>query len=197
MGRAVGGRCGNTEVWAHGEVTGNRRGAGAERDPMAAGRAFGNTGRTMRTSSSRASQRTDSSLSSISRRSSDQVRRSEQPQEADRGDRPGQLAGVDGAVEGADRRQSLPLQRAEAAGGPEAAQEIRETVAHEEIARRAYELWEQDGCPEGCSERHWLEAERQLRGSSFGKAPGEKDARDEARTIKASAERRAGAPARN
>jgi hypothetical protein len=90
----------------------------------------------------------------------------------------------------------LPLQRAEASDG-QAAQEIRETVAHEEIARRAYELWEQDGCPEGCSERHWLQAERQLRGSSFGGAPGEKDAREEARAIKASAERRAGAPARN
>jgi hypothetical protein len=36
-------------------------------------------------------------------------------------------------------------------------------VGGEEIARLAYLLWEQAGCPEGQSEQHWLEAERQLR----------------------------------
>ena len=143
----------------------------------------------MKTSSTRASQSSDTSTV---RRSSIQARGSSQRQPSRQNEETEQRGSAEG-----EERQSLPLQRAEAAGGPEAAQEIRETVAHEEIARRAYELWEQDGCPEGCSERHWLEAERQLRGSSFGKAPGEKDARDEARTIKASAERRAGAPARN
>lgn len=32
----------------------------------------------------------------------------------------------------------------------------------DEIARRAYALWEHEGCPEGAHERHWQEAEKQL-----------------------------------
>ncbi len=39
---------------------------------------------------------------------------------------------------------------------------------HGQIARRAYELWEQDGRPDGHHDRHWLEAERQLRGTPAG-----------------------------
>jgi hypothetical protein len=142
----------------------------------------------MKTSSTRASQSSDTSTV---RRSSIQARGSSQRQPSRQNEETEQRRSAEGG-----ERQSLPLQRAEASDG-QAEQEIRETVAHEEIARRAYELWEQDGCPGGCSERHWLEAERQLRGSSFGGAPSEKDAREEARAIKASAERRAGAPARN
>lgn len=46
---------------------------------------------------------------------------------------------------------------------------IRAAATHEEIARRAYELWEQSGHDEGNDRNHWLEAERQLRGC----APGE------------------------
>ncbi|MDR1282511.1 MAG: DUF2934 domain-containing protein [Opitutaceae bacterium] len=38
------------------------------------------------------------------------------------------------------------------------------------MARRARELWEQDGCPEGFAEKHWLEAERQLHASSLPQA---------------------------
>ncbi|MFT3867536.1 MAG: DUF2934 domain-containing protein [Nibricoccus sp.] len=37
--------------------------------------------------------------------------------------------------------------------------------SQEEIARRAYDLWLQDGCPMGRSVYHWHEAERQLRQS--------------------------------
>lgn len=33
------------------------------------------------------------------------------------------------------------------------------------IARRAYELWEQDGRQHGNDRKHWEEAERQLQGS--------------------------------
>jgi hypothetical protein len=40
--------------------------------------------------------------------------------------------------------------------------EIRKSTLHEEIARRAYELWEQEGRGHGSHERHWLEAERQV-----------------------------------
>jgi len=47
--------------------------------------------------------------------------------------------------------------------------DIRTEVAHEEIARRAHELWEQEGRPEGRHGEHWLAAEAQLRGP--GPAP--------------------------
>ncbi|MGC8887526.1 MAG: DUF2934 domain-containing protein [Verrucomicrobiia bacterium] len=33
---------------------------------------------------------------------------------------------------------------------------------HEEIATMAYYIWLSEGCPEGCAERHWFEAETQL-----------------------------------
>ncbi|MBV8812390.1 MAG: DUF2934 domain-containing protein [Acidobacteriaceae bacterium] len=36
------------------------------------------------------------------------------------------------------------------------------TLEHENIAQRAYFLWQQRGCPEGESEKDWFEAERQL-----------------------------------
>jgi hypothetical protein len=32
----------------------------------------------------------------------------------------------------------------------------------EDISRRAYELWENEGRPEGCDLRHWLQAEQEL-----------------------------------
>jgi hypothetical protein len=32
------------------------------------------------------------------------------------------------------------------------------------ISRRAYELWEQEGRPEGADLRHWIQAEQELRG---------------------------------
>jgi Protein of unknown function (DUF2934). len=67
---------------------------------------------------------------------------------------------------------------------------ISETAAHEEIARRAHELWEQEGRPEGRDFDHWIEAERQLRGAP-AQPESTADARAEARAIKASAERRA------
>lgn len=36
------------------------------------------------------------------------------------------------------------------------------TPSHEDIALRAYELWQQRGCPEDGGHQDWLEAERQL-----------------------------------
>jgi len=30
------------------------------------------------------------------------------------------------------------------------------------IARRAYELWESKGCPNGCDIDHWLQAEAEI-----------------------------------
>lgn len=36
------------------------------------------------------------------------------------------------------------------------------TISHDEIARRAREIWVQRGCPTGEDEKIWLEAEVQL-----------------------------------
>lgn len=73
---------------------------------------------------------------------------------------------------------------------------MREAVTHEEIARRAYALWEWEGCQHGRDKEYWLEAERQLHGtpSLLGLPKSDEtevDAREQARAIKASAERRA------
>ncbi|MFO1452544.1 MAG: DUF2934 domain-containing protein [Opitutaceae bacterium] len=40
---------------------------------------------------------------------------------------------------------------------------IRDATTTDLVARRAYELWEQEGCTHGNDLRHWFEAERQLR----------------------------------
>ena len=40
------------------------------------------------------------------------------------------------------------------------------TPAYEQIAERAYQLWETDGRPHGRDIEHWLKAERQLSGSA-------------------------------
>jgi len=31
---------------------------------------------------------------------------------------------------------------------------------HEDIAALAYALWQEEGCPEGAHEKHWLRAEK-------------------------------------
>ena len=38
----------------------------------------------------------------------------------------------------------------------------RRTVTREEIAQRAYEIWESAGHPEGQDASHWLQAEAEL-----------------------------------
>jgi hypothetical protein len=30
------------------------------------------------------------------------------------------------------------------------------------IAARAYEIWQESGCPEGCEQEHWYQAESEL-----------------------------------
>jgi hypothetical protein len=40
----------------------------------------------------------------------------------------------------------------------------------EDIARRAYELWEAEGRPEGSDLRHWLQAEQELSARKTGSA---------------------------
>lgn len=40
------------------------------------------------------------------------------------------------------------------------------------IARRAFELWEREGCPDGCDLRHWLQAEKELETDAGGSSSG-------------------------
>jgi len=40
-----------------------------------------------------------------------------------------------------------------------------------EIAERAYHLWQQNGCPIGTAEQHWLDAERELRSHADPHSP--------------------------
>jgi Protein of unknown function (DUF2934) len=37
------------------------------------------------------------------------------------------------------------------------------SVPREKIAMRAYEKWLKSGCPHGCHEQHWYEAEQELK----------------------------------
>jgi hypothetical protein len=41
-------------------------------------------------------------------------------------------------------------------------------LSNEEIAARAYELWQSQGCPGGREQENWIEAERQLRAERAG-----------------------------
>ena len=43
-------------------------------------------------------------------------------------------------------------------------------ISREQIARRAYELWLERGCPAGRDLEIWLEAERQLKAKAAGTA---------------------------
>jgi Protein of unknown function (DUF2934) len=45
--------------------------------------------------------------------------------------------------------------------------EVRQQVSHQEISRRAEELWRQSGSPQGRDDEIWLEAERQILGTGI------------------------------
>ena len=44
--------------------------------------------------------------------------------------------------------------------------EPRADNTEEQVRRRAFELWEEHGRPEGYDEEFWLQAERQLKGGA-------------------------------
>lgn len=44
----------------------------------------------------------------------------------------------------------------------------------DQIRQRAYEMWEQEGCPEGREHAHWDEAARQIGAASNGESPSPK-----------------------
>lgn len=35
-------------------------------------------------------------------------------------------------------------------------------IEEDRIRERAYTLWEAEGCPDGCADRHWQQAENEL-----------------------------------
>ena len=57
-----------------------------------------------------------------------------------------------------------------ATGAPEPAPRGH-TPTHEDIAVLAQHIYEEEGCPFGRAEAHWLEAERRLREQASGEEP--------------------------
>jgi hypothetical protein len=51
----------------------------------------------------------------------------------------------------------------EQVASPTAFEEVRPAVTHDDIARRAYEIFEARGQGGGCALDDWLQAERELR----------------------------------
>jgi hypothetical protein len=49
----------------------------------------------------------------------------------------------------------------------------------EDISRRAYEIWEAEGRPEGCDLRHWLQAEQELSARSAIRGQSNRDMQTE------------------
>lgn len=61
---------------------------------------------------------------------------------------------------------------------------------HEQIRRRAYEIWESEGRPEGANLRHWQQACEELGGDSDHETPQELDEfdRDDAALLQGAGE---------
>ncbi|MDP9812868.1 hypothetical protein J2W42_005739 [Rhizobium tibeticum] len=64
---------------------------------------------------------------------------------------------------------------------------------HEQIRRRAYEIWESEGRPEGAALRHWQQASDELNGDGADKTsqePTSGDDRDDAALLQGAADNR-------
>ena len=48
------------------------------------------------------------------------------------------------------------------------------TITYQDISKRAFEIWEQQGKPEGKEQEHWLQAEEELRTEGLKKQKGRK-----------------------
>jgi hypothetical protein len=62
------------------------------------------------------------------------------------------------------RQDSEPNRPTHTAGASDP--QVPETSMHEDIAKLAYGLWQERGCPQGSAEGEWLEAERNFRESA-------------------------------
>ena len=47
-------------------------------------------------------------------------------------------------------------------------------MIHENVCKRAYEIWVDNGFPDGCDQNHWLQAERELKELSEKSSPARK-----------------------
>lgn len=65
------------------------------------------------------------------------------------------------------RPQTVVTQQPKITSSPQSIQTVSQqagsTPTHEEIAKRAEEIYHQKGCPQGQDEQIWLQAERELR----------------------------------
>ena len=62
-------------------------------------------------------------------------------------------------IYGATQRRSTK-RAATSLASPSTKQKV--TLSPEQIAKRAYEIWQTKGCPHGQDREHWLQAEREL-----------------------------------
>ncbi len=60
------------------------------------------------------------------------------------------------------QKTQASAQRVQSVKSPAARPAATQPPTNEMIAARAYEIWQQNGCPEGCEQEHWLQAEREL-----------------------------------
>ncbi len=61
------------------------------------------------------------------------------------------------------QRTQAPMPQQRAGKSTASAPPTAAAVPSEKIAARAYEIWQQSGCPDGKQEEHWYRAERELR----------------------------------
>jgi hypothetical protein len=64
-----------------------------------------------------------------------------------------------------------------------------QNVSHESIARRAYEIWQTEGCPDGRDMEHWLRALSELKAQSNGTEREREEEASEPRTVRRPAPR--------
>jgi hypothetical protein len=53
--------------------------------------------------------------------------------------------------------------------------EQQQTLNHDEIAKAAWLIWQQEGCQHGRAQEHWIKAEQQLLVAKSGQSGGAMD----------------------
>ena len=71
------------------------------------------------------------------------------------------------------------------------ASEQKQTLNCEEIAKAAWHIWQQEGCPQGRDLEHWLKAEQQLLAARSKQSGGARDAAAKRKASPAAAKRSA------
>ncbi len=76
--------------------------------------------------------------------------------------------GKKGAAMKSGTEKAVPPRKKKAANGNGTHAEPRTTevqLDHTAVARRAWEIWQSEGCPDGREVEHWLQAEKELNAS--------------------------------